>query len=62
MQMTVAVFIVQMIKLLFKGFLVYDLLYTFMITITTAILYKVYEYSFIEFKDIKIKIHKNTLK
>ena len=37
MHMTVAVFIVQMIKLLFKGFLVYDLLYTLMITITTAI-------------------------
>ena len=55
MQMTVAVFIVQMIKLLFKGFLVYDLLYTLMITITTAILYKVFVNSLIVFKEIKIK-------
>ena len=55
MQMTVAVFTVQMIKLLFKGFLVYDLLYTLMITITTAILYKVFVNSLIVFKEIKIK-------
>ena len=38
LQMTFAVFAVQMVKMLFKGFLVYDLLYNIMITISTYIL------------------------
>lgn len=55
MQMTLAVFAVQMVKMLFKGFLVYDLLYTIMITITTYILYKVFVNSLIVFKEFGVK-------
>lgn len=41
-QMALAVFIVQTVKMLFKGFLLYDLLYNIMLSITTFILYKVF--------------------
>lgn len=55
MQMTFAVLSVQMVKMLFKGFLVYDLLYTLMITITTFIFYKVFVNSLVVFKNCRIK-------
>lgn len=55
LQMTLAVFVVQMVKMLFKGFLVYDLLYNIMITITTYILYKVFVNSLIVFKEFGVK-------
>lgn len=55
LQMTFAVFTVQMVKMLFKGFLVYDLLYNIMITISTYILYKVFVNSLIVFKEFEVK-------
>ena len=55
LQMTFAVFTVQMVKMLFSGFLVYDLLYTLMITIATYIFYKVFVNSIVVFRDYKIK-------
>ena len=55
LQITFSVFIVQMVKMLFKGFLVYDLLYNIMITISTFALYKVFVNSIIIFKEFKIK-------
>ena len=55
LQMTFAVFAVQMVKMLFKGFLVYDLLYNIMITISTYILYKVFVNSLIVFKEFEVK-------
>lgn len=55
LQMTLAVFVVQMVKIMFKGFLLYDLLYNTMIAITTFILYKVFVNSLVVFKEMKVK-------
>lgn len=55
LQMAFSVFIVQMVKMLFKGFMVYDLLYNIMITVTTFILYKVFVNSIIVFKEFRVK-------
>lgn len=54
-QMAIAVFVVQMVKMLFNGFLAYDLLYTIMITLTTFVFYKIFVNSLIVFKDCKVK-------
>lgn len=54
-QMSFAVFAVQMVKMMFKGFLVYDLLYNIMVAIATFILYKVFVNSLIVFKEIRLK-------
>lgn len=54
-QMAVAVFIVQTIKMIFKGFLLYDLLYNIMISIATFILYKVFVNSLEVFREYKTK-------
>lgn len=54
-QMAWSVFIVQMIKILFNGFLLYDVLYAMMITIATVALYKVFVNSLVVFKEINIK-------
>lgn len=54
-QMALAVFVVQTVKMLFKGFLLYDLLYNCMLAITTFILYKIFVNSIEVFKDYKIK-------
>ena len=42
MQMAVSVFLVQLVKILFKGFLLYDLLYSIMLSISTYLLYKIF--------------------
>ena len=55
LQMAFSVFAVQMVKMMFKGFLVYDLLYNIMVSITTFILYKVFVNSLIVFKEMQIK-------
>lgn len=55
LQITFSVFIVQMVKMLFKGFLVYDLLYNIMIAISTFASYKVFVNSIIIFKEFKRK-------
>lgn len=55
LQMAFAVFIVQTVKMLFKGFLLYDLLYNFMLSIITFILYKVFVNSLAVYKEYGIK-------
>ena len=54
-QMAVAVFVVQAVKMLFKGFLLYDLLFSFVLSITTFILYKIFVNSLGVIKDYGIK-------
>lgn len=54
-QMAVAVFVVQAVKMLFKGFLLYDLLFSFVLSITTFILYKIFVNSLSVIKDYGIK-------
>lgn len=54
-QMALAVFIVQTVKMLFKGFLLYDLLYNIMLSITTFILYKVFVNALSVIKEFGIK-------
>ncbi len=54
-QMSLAVFVVQTVKMLFRGFLLYDLLYNFALSIITFILYKVFVNSIEVFKSYKIK-------
>ncbi len=55
LQMSLAVFIVQTVKMLFSGFLLYDLLYNIMLAIATFILYKIFVNSVVVFKNFRIK-------
>lgn len=55
LQMALAVFVVQSVKMLFNGFLLYDLLYNLMLAITTFVLYKVFVNSIEVFNAYKIK-------
>ena len=54
-QMSLAVFIVQTVKMLFNGFLVYDLAYNIMLSLVTYILYKVFVNALIVFSEAGIK-------
>lgn len=54
-QMSLAVFIVQTVKMLFNGFLVYDLAYNIMLSLVTYILYKVFVNALVVFSEAGIK-------
>ena len=54
-QMSLAVFIVQTVKMLFNGFLVYDLAYNIMLSLVTYILYKVFVNGIVIFNEAGIK-------
>ena len=51
----IAVLLVQVAKMVFKGFLLYDLAYSLMLAITTFILYKIFVNAITVFRDYKIK-------
>ena len=53
--MSLAVFIVQTVKMLFNGFLVYDLAYNIMLSLVTYILYKVFVNALVVFSEAGIK-------
>lgn len=55
LQMAISVFVVQMVKMIFKGFMVYDLLYNIMLSVSTYVLYKIFVNSIVVFKELKIK-------
>ena len=55
LQMSSAVFIVQTVKMLFKGFLLYDLLFNIILAITTYILYKIFVNALAVLKNCGIK-------
>lgn len=55
MQMAVSVFLVQLVKILFKGFLLYDLLYSIMLSISTYLLYKIFVNALPVFTEYKVK-------
>ena len=54
-QMSLAVFVVQTVKMLFNGFLVYDLAYNIMFSLVTYILYKVFVNAIVVFSETGIK-------
>ncbi len=54
-QMSLAVFIVQTVKMLFNGFLVYDLAYNIMLSLVTYILYKVFVNGIVLFSEAGVK-------
>lgn len=54
-QMSLAVFVVQTVKMLFNGFLVYDLAYNIMFSLVTYILYKVFVNAIVVFSEAGIK-------
>ena len=54
-QMSLAVFIVQTVKMIFNGFLVYDLAYNIMLSLVTYILYKVFVNALVVFSEAGIK-------
>ena len=54
-QMSLAVFVVQTVKMLFNGFLVYDLAYNIMLSLVTYILYKVFVNALVVFSEAGIK-------
>ena len=54
-QVSLAVFIVQTVKMLFNGFLVYDLAYNIMLSLVTYILYKVFVNALVVFSEAGIK-------
>lgn len=54
-QMSLAVFIVQTVKMLFNGFLVYDLAYNIMLSLVTYILYKVFVNGIVLFNEAGVK-------
>ena len=54
-QISLAVFIVQTVKMLFNGFLVYDLAYNIMLSLVTYILYKVFVNALVVFSEAGIK-------
>ena len=54
-QMSLAVFIVQTVKMLFNGFLVYDLAYNIMLSLVTYLLYKVFVNALVVFSEAGIK-------
>ena len=51
----IAVLLVQVAKMVFKGFLLYDLAYSLMLAITTFIPYKIFVNAITVFRDYKIK-------
>ena len=54
-QMSLAVFIVQTVKMLFNGFLVFDLAYNIMLSLVTYILYKVFVNGIVLFNEAGVK-------
>ena len=55
MQITFSVFVVQLIKSLFKGILLYDILYNIMLSIVIYILYKIFVNGLVVIQDYKEK-------
>lgn len=53
--MAIAILIVQMVKMMFRGFLLYDLLYNIMISIITYAMYKVFVNALVVYKNLGIK-------
>ncbi len=54
-QMSMAVLLVQAVKMLFKGFLLYDLLFSIILSISTYVFYKIFVNSLIVIKEYGIK-------
>ena len=54
-QMAISVFFVQLVRILFKGFLFYDFLYSIMLSVSTYLLYKIFVNGLPVIKEYKIK-------